>query len=105
MPCQSASRRGPELPAQIALIALSFTIALIAPLAGAPAAAQSLYGSPESLGRQNLVAEQHDYAYPRTTQDVTQAGASGPLAAAPGPTDSPWPTPGGPSRARARRSR
>ena len=87
MTCQSASRRGLELPVQIALIALSFTIALIAPLAGAPAAAQSLYGSHESLVRQNLVAEQHDYAYLRSTQDVMQAVASGTLVAVHGNED------------------
>jgi uncharacterized protein DUF5715 len=90
MTCQSASRRNPELPAQIALIALialSFIIVLIAPVAAAPAAAQSLYGSHESLVRQNLVAQQHDYAYLRTTQDVVQSVGSGVLVAVHGNDD------------------
>jgi hypothetical protein len=81
MICQSAFRRGLDLPAQIALIALSFIVVLIAPVTAAPAAAQSLYGSHESLVRQNLVAQQHDYAYLRTTQDVVQAVGSGVLVA------------------------
>lgn len=87
MICQSASRRGLDLPAQLALIALSFTIVLIAPVVAAPAAAQSLHGSHESLVRQNLVAQQHDYAYLRTTQDVAQAIGSGILVAVHGNDD------------------
>jgi hypothetical protein len=46
-----------------------------------PLPAQSLYGSRESLLRQNLVAQQHDYAYLRTTQDVLQAVRDGDLVA------------------------
>jgi Family of unknown function (DUF5715) len=84
MTCQSASRRGLDLPA---LIALSFTILLIAPVAAAPAAAQSLYGSHESLVRQNLVAQQHAYAYLRTTQEVVQSIGSGILIAVHGNDD------------------
>jgi len=84
---QSASRRGLDLPAQIALIALTFAIVLIAPAAAAYAAAQSLYGSHESLVRQNLVAQQHDYAYLRTTQDVVQAVNGGVLVAVQGNED------------------
>ena len=87
MICQSASSRGLDFPAQIALIALSFVTALIAPVAAAPAAAQSLYGSHESLVRQNLVAQQHDYAYLRTTQDVVQAVDGGVLVAVRGNDD------------------
>jgi len=84
---QSASRRGLDLPTQIALIALSFVIVLIAPAAAGPAAAQSLYGSHESLVRQNLVAQQHDYAYLRTTRDVLQAVDGGVLVAVQGNED------------------
>ena len=87
MICQSASRRGLELSAQIVLIALSFTVVLIAPVAAHPAAAQSLYGSHESLVRQNLVAQQHDYAYLRTGRDVTQAVEGGTLVAVHGNQD------------------
>ena len=87
MTCQSTSRRGLDLPAQLALIALSLIIVLIALVAAAPAAAQSLYGSHESLVRQNLVAQQHDYAYLRTTQDVVQAVGSGVLVAIHGNED------------------
>jgi len=87
MICQSASRRGLDLPAQLALIALSFVVLLIAPVAAAPAAAQSLYGSHESLVRQNLVAQQHDYAYLRTTQEVVQSIGSGILVAVHGNDD------------------
>ena len=87
MICQSASRRGLDLPAQIALIALLFVIVLIAPAAAGPAAAQSLYGSHESLVRQNLVAQQHDYAYLRTTRDVVQAVDGGVLIAIQGNED------------------
>jgi len=87
MICQSASRRGLELSAQIVLIALSLTVALIAPVAAHPAAAQSLYGSHESLVRQNLVAQQHDYAYLRTGHDVAQAVEGGTLVAVHGNED------------------
>jgi Family of unknown function (DUF5715) len=90
MTCQSASRRGLDLPAQLALNALSLIIALIAliaPVAAVPAAAQSLYGSHESMARQNLVAQQHDYAYLRTTQEVVQAIGSGVLVAVHGNDD------------------
>ena len=87
MICQSASRRGLELPAQLALIALSFVIVLIAPVAAVPAAAQSLAGSHESMVRQNLVAQQHDYAYLRTTQEVVQSVSSGILVAVHGNDD------------------
>ena len=87
MTCQSASRRGLDLPAQLALIALSPIIALIAPVVAVPAAAQSLHGSHESLVRQNLVAQQHEYAYLRTTQDVMQSVGSGILVAVHGNDD------------------
>ncbi len=87
MICQSVSHRGLDLPAQLALIALSFVILLIAPVAAVPAAAQSLYGSHESMVRQNLVAQQHDYAYLRTTQEVVQSVGSGVLVAVHGNDD------------------
>jgi len=87
MTCQSASCRRLDLPAQLALIAFSFVIFLIAPVAAAPAAAQSLYGSHESMVRQNLVAQQHDYAYLRTTQEVVQSIGSGILVAVHGNDD------------------
>jgi len=87
MICQSASRRGLDLPSQLALIALAFFIVLIAPVAAAPAAAQSLYGSHESLVRQNLVAQQHGYSYLRTTQEVVQSVGSGILVAVHGNDD------------------
>src|SRR6202030_4194829 len=51
----------PPLPALLALLTLPALIAATA--AAAPAEAQSLYGSHESLVRQNLVAQQHDYPY------------------------------------------
>lgn len=41
--------------------------------------AQSLVGSHESMMRQNMVAQQHDYAYLRTAADVIQAVDSGVL--------------------------
>jgi len=84
MICQSASRRGLDFSALFARTALPLILILIA---GAPAAAQSLYGSHESLVRQNLVAQQHDYAYLRTTQDVVQAVGSGVLIAIHGNDD------------------
>jgi Family of unknown function (DUF5715) len=102
MTCQSASRLGldsPALPARIApppslprsprstLIAAIALMALITAIAGGPAAAQSLYGSHESLVRQNLVAQQHDYAYLRTPQEVAQAVESGVLVAVHGNAD------------------
>ncbi len=87
MTCQSASRRGLDLPAQLALIVLSFIVVLIAPVVAASAAAQGLHGSHESLVRQNLVAQQHDYAYLRTTQDVVQSVGSGILVAIHGNDD------------------
>jgi hypothetical protein len=61
------------LPALLALLALPALIAAV------PAEAQSLYGSHESLVRQNLVAQQHDYSYLRTTQEVMQAVETGVL--------------------------
>lgn len=76
MTCQRASRRGLDFSALLALLAF---LALTATVGAAPATAQSLYGSHESLMRQNLVAQQHDYAYLRTTQDVVQAVDSGTL--------------------------
>jgi hypothetical protein len=92
---QSASCRGLDAPSSLrllalpaltaplalpALLALLALLALIAATAAAtPAEAQSLYGSHESLVRQNLVAQQHDYPYLRTTQEVMQAVESGAL--------------------------
>ncbi|HLX06866.1 MAG TPA: hypothetical protein VKY89_03275, partial [Thermoanaerobaculia bacterium] len=49
----------PALPALPALLAL---LALLALSTAVPARAQSLFGSHESLVRQNLVAQQHAYA-------------------------------------------
>ncbi len=73
------------LPARLALLAL-LALVVAAP-AAAPASAQSLYGSHESMVRQNLVAQQHDYAYLRTTQEVVQAVGSGALVAVNGNED------------------
>jgi hypothetical protein len=98
MICQRASRRSldlssllaPPMPRLIRLIRLARLALLpliVAPVAAAPAGAQSLYGSHESLVRQNLVAQQHDYAYLRTTQDVVQAVDSGELVAVRGNED------------------
>jgi hypothetical protein len=87
MTCQSASRRGLDAPALFARIALPLILVPIALVAGVPAAAQSLYGSHESLVRQNLVAQQHDYAYLRTSQEVAQAVESGALVAVHGNED------------------
>ena len=64
------------LPALMALLAL---LALLALNTAVPAQAQSLYGSHESLVRQNLVAQQHAYAYLRNTQELMQAVESGEL--------------------------
>jgi hypothetical protein len=86
MTCQCASCRGLDTPpspglfvrpAPLTLLALLTLI--VAAAAATPAAAQSLYGSHESLLRQNLVAQQHDYAYLRTTQEVMQAIEAGVL--------------------------
>jgi hypothetical protein len=60
---------------------------IIAAAAATPASAQSLYGSHESLLRQNLVAQQHDYAYLRTTQEVMQSIETGVLVAVHGNQD------------------
>jgi hypothetical protein len=46
-----------------------------------PLAAQSLYGSHEAMLRQNLVAQEHDYPFLRTTQEVMQAVQGGELVA------------------------
>jgi hypothetical protein len=84
MPCQSASRSDldtakalglPALPA----LSIPVILGLLGLLSMAPASAQSLAGSHESMLRQNLVAQQHDYAYLRTTQEVTQALDAGVL--------------------------
>jgi hypothetical protein len=92
MSTQSALRRGLDdssslSPLDVSLLATG--IALIALLAAgpAPASAQSLYGSHESLLRQNLVAQQHGYAYLRTTQEVLQAIRDGDLVAVEGSGD------------------
>src|ERR1700687_37502 len=94
MTCQSASRRGLLLPSLLAPLALPALLALLALLAlitatvaAAPAAAPRLCGSHESLVGQNLVAQQHDYAYLRTTQDVVQAVDGGELVAVHGNED------------------
>ena len=88
MSCQSASRRGLDLPALLAPLALVALLALTSTTAAAaPAAAQRLCGSHESLVRQNLVAQQHDYAYLRTTQEVVQAVDGGELVAVHGNED------------------
>jgi hypothetical protein len=91
MTCQSGSSSGLDnppspalrrlaLPAPLVLPALLALLALIAAMAApVPAGAQSLYGSHESMVRQNLVAQQHDYAYLRTTQEVIQAVEAGVL--------------------------
>ena len=92
MSTQSALRRGLDgssslAPLDVSLLATG--IALIALLAAgpAPASAQSLYGSHESLLRQNLVAQQHGYAYLRTTQEVLQAIREGDLVPVEGSAD------------------
>jgi|GEM_PF-1144108 len=69
----------PALPALPALLVLLALLALLALSTAVPARAQSLYGSHESLVRQNLVAQQHAYAYLRNTQELMQAVASGEL--------------------------
>jgi hypothetical protein len=89
---QSASRRGFDAPSRHflhplhpsallggpAAAALAVCV-LVAGLAGAPLAAQTLRGSHESMLRQNVVAQDHDYAYLRTPHDVMQAVDSGEL--------------------------
>jgi hypothetical protein len=87
MNSQSAHRRGlvgptsfaPLTPLSRCLLATGF--ALIALLAASPSRlpAQSLYGSQESMLRQNLVAQQHGYAYLRTPQEVLEAIRNGDL--------------------------
>jgi hypothetical protein len=75
--------RWPELtPAsRCALVAfMGLGVSLGVPEIGARAvAAQSLQGSHESMLRQNLVAQQHDYPYLRTPREVEQAVDGGAL--------------------------
>jgi Family of unknown function (DUF5715) len=72
----SRNRRRVAVATGTVLLASAATgIASLAP----PAVAQSLQGSHESLMKQNLVAQQHGYAYLRTTQDLQQAVAAGVL--------------------------
>jgi Family of unknown function (DUF5715) len=52
---------------------------LLATAAALPLGAQTLHGTHESMLRQNVVAQEHDYTYLRTTQDVMQAVAGGEL--------------------------
>jgi hypothetical protein len=89
MSSQCAHRRRPDVPSSLDFSLLAAVFTLLAPLAAAPSplAAQSLYGSHESLLRQNLVAQQHDYAYLRTTQEVLQAIRDGVLVAVEGNDD------------------
>ncbi len=68
-----------RLAAPAAAVALPAVLVLLALSTAVPARAQSLYGSHESLVRQNLVAQQHDYAYLRNTQELMQAVESGEL--------------------------
>ena len=73
---ESAPR--PGLQATAVLLTPIALLALL-PLTTAPATAQSvasLAGSRESMLRQNLVAQQHDYTYLRNTQEVL-AGVNG----------------------------
>jgi Family of unknown function (DUF5715) len=59
---------------------LALLLVPLASLAEVPAAGQaSLAGSRESMLRQSLVAQQHDYAYLRTSHEVLQEVASGVL--------------------------
>lgn len=82
---ESAPRQG----LQAAAVLLLAPIAMLAllPLTSAAASAQSLAGSRESMLRQNLVAQQHDYSYLRTTQEVMAAVNGGVLVAVHGNED------------------
>jgi hypothetical protein len=81
---QSAPRRGLHATGLLGLCLLAIPLGALPALR---ASAQSLYGSRESMARQNLVAQQHDYAYLRTSHDVLQAVDSGVLVAVRGNED------------------
>jgi hypothetical protein len=72
-----------RLPSALALVTAVITLAGLAAIGAWPTAtrlaAQSLQGSRESMLRQSMVAQQHDYAYLRTPENVMQAVASGAL--------------------------
>jgi hypothetical protein len=72
---ESLSSRVSAVP----LAFVSLAAAALLSLPTSPATAQSLAGSHESMLRQNLVAQQHDYSYLRTTDEVMQAVSSGVL--------------------------
>jgi hypothetical protein len=82
---QSAPRQG--LQAATVLLITPLALLALLPLTSARAAAQSLAGSRESMLRQNLVAQQHDYSYLRNTQEVLTAVNSGVLVAVHGNED------------------
>jgi hypothetical protein len=81
--CQQRGTRSRCLPASPKALLTAAALAIAALLmAGGTArslTAQSLQGSHESMARQNEVAQQHDYAYLRTTQDVVRAVDTGTL--------------------------
>jgi Family of unknown function (DUF5715) len=87
MSFQSAQRRGhyslaPSHPLAEQSLVIAALVALLALLtAPPPLTAQSLYGSHEAMLRQNLVAQEHDYPFLRTTQEVMQAVSGGELVA------------------------
>jgi hypothetical protein len=81
---QSAPRRGLHVTGLLGLCLLAVPLGTLPALR---ASAQSLYGSRESMLRQNLVAQQHDYAYLRTPREVLQALDSGVLVAVHGNED------------------
>src|SRR5258708_1377016 len=81
---ESAPR--PGLQATAVLLAPIALLALL-PLTSTAATAQSLAGSRESMLRQNLVAQQHDYTYLRNTQEVLTAVNGGVLVAVHGNED------------------
>jgi hypothetical protein len=84
---ECAPRQG--LQATAVLLAPIALLALL-PLTSATATAQSLAslaGSRESMLRQNLVAQEHDYSYLRNTQEVLTAVNSGVLVAVHGNED------------------
>jgi hypothetical protein len=76
-----SSRRRLSFAAAPHVTALAAFAALAVLANSVPLGAQSLVGSHESMMRQNMVAQQHDYAYLRTASDVMQAVESGVLVA------------------------
>lgn len=62
-------------------------VALVVLVGAAPAAAQSLRGSPSSLDRQNRAAREHDYTFLRTASQVRSFAANGYLVRLPAGRD------------------